>query len=147
MAVFLAVSAGVLAIVAATGCAWLMSSNTTYGGARTQVTSLLPRDNPLALALSTPTDQERVGSILNAVVNAHSGVPANTPCSEAPVAGCRYTIPLQTTRVHVGKTENAGCSLLEVIVEARAGAGRRISPPVYRPMTCPAAIPSGRPTE
>lgn len=148
MAIFAAVSAGVLAIVATTGCAWLLFGPCgMYGCPTIRVTSLPPRDNPLARALSTPTDRERVDSIPSAVVNAQSGMPASTACAEAAVAGCRYSIPLQTKRVHVGMNELVGCSFLDVAVEARTRGGPRIASLGYRPMTCPAAIPSDRPAE
>jgi hypothetical protein len=149
MAVFAAVSVGLLAIIATTGCAYLLFGPCgMYGCPRNQVMSLPPRDNPLALALSTRTDQERVESILNAVVNAQSGAPANTSCAEAAVAGCRYSILLQTVRGSPTMVyEEKGCSLLEVAVEGRTRSGPRIGSLRYRPTTCPAAIPSNRPTE
>jgi hypothetical protein len=98
--------------------------------------------------LSTPTDQERVESILSAVVNAQSGAPANSSCAEAAVVGCRYSILLQMGRGSpVMAFEQMGCSLLEVAVEGRPRGGPRISGLRYRPTTCPAAIPSDRPKE
>jgi len=145
MPMFAIVSAGVLAIVATTGCAWLLFGPCgMYGCPRTYVTSLPPRDNPLALALSTPMDQERVESTLSAVVKAQSGVPANTPCAEAAVPGCRYSILLQMKRYNVtAPGAQVWCSLLAVVVEARA----RIRPLIYHPAACPDAIPSNHPAE
>ena len=119
-----------------------------YGCPRTQVTSLPPRDNPLALALSTATDQQQVGPILSAVINAQSGASANSSCAEAAVAGCLYSILLQVGRASpVMPFEKQGCSLLEVTVERSARGGPRIGRLEYRPTTCPAAIPSDRPAE
>ncbi len=147
--IFAVVSAAVTAIVATTGCAFLLFGPCgMYGCPRIYVTSLPPRDNPLALALSTPVEQDRVEPVLNAVVNAQSGVPANTSCAEAAVAGCRYGILLQMERRGpVTSPEKLGCSLLEVAVEARSRSGARIGPLRYRPTTCPVAIPPPRPPE
>jgi hypothetical protein len=149
MAVFAAVSVGVLAIVATTGCAWLLFGPCgMYGCPRTYVKSLPPRDNPLALALERSVEQNGIEAVLNAVVNAQSGMPADTPCAQAAVAGCHYSILLQMDRLPIyNLNERPWCSLLAVTVEVRARAGPRIGTLIYHPTTCPAAIPSDPPAE
>jgi len=144
--VFAAVSAAVTVVMATTGCAYLLLGRCgMYDCSRLQVTSLPPRDNPLAQALSTPTDGDRVEPTLNAVIDAQSGVPATTPCAEAAVAGCRYSILLQTRQVGpLTSPMDVSCFLLDATVEARSRGGARIGALKYSLTTCPAAIPPVR---
>jgi len=145
MVEFAAVSAGVLALIATTGCAWMFGPCGLSGCPQgIQYMSLPPRDNPLALALATPTDGQQVFSVLSAAVSAQSGESANALCSEAAVAGCRYDIAVRTKRVYVGRIEDAGCSVLKVTV---AGGGRSIRLLLFAGLTDAAAIPSGCPKE
>lgn len=147
--IFAVVSAAVTVVMATTGCAYLLFGSCGWHGCpRLLVTSLPPRDNPLALALSRPTDRDRVEAVLNAVINAQSGVPAHTPCAEAAVAGCRYSILVQNEQVGPPASPmRVGCFLVDAAVEARSRGGARIGPLKFSPMTCPAAIPPVRPAE
>lgn len=147
--VFAVVSAAVTVIMATTGCAYLLlGSCGLYGCPRLLVTSLPPRDNPLALALSTPTDRDRVEAVLNGVINAQSGMAATTPCAEAAVAGCRYTFLVQNEQSGPPASPmKVGCFLLDVAVEARSRGGARLGPLKISPTACPAAIPPVRRAE
>jgi hypothetical protein len=140
--IFALVSAAVTAVMATTGCAYLL-----FGPSHLYVTSLPPRDNPLASALSTPTDRGQVEPILNAFIAGQPVVPANTSCADAAVAGCRYRILLQQDQIGQVIRLSSGCVLLDAHVEAGFRGGARIGMLKFSPTTCSAAIPPLRPPE
>ena len=118
-----AVSAGMMVIVASTGCAYLLFGPCgMYGCPVVEVTSLPPQDNPLARRLAQRTALERVESPLTDVVQAQYGLlehrwPAEPQCEWVAAVGCRYRVPVREQRVSwSGQAEEMGCYILDVAV-------------------------------
>jgi hypothetical protein len=132
------VSAAITIVVATTGCAYLLFGRCgLYGCPYTQLRSLPPRDNPLAQILERPAKREEVESRLNAGVRGQIGAPASSPCDQAAVGGCRYSILVEEERVSFGApNQRIQCQLLDIAVIDRAG-DRSIARPVYRNTPCP----------
>jgi hypothetical protein len=123
----------------------------------TRVTSLPPRNDPLARALKSFTDVDGLDAFMTTVsrtqyeaLGRHWPQPAD--CSQTPAAGCRYSIAVRVDRQIVLSVEPRGCGTMDVVIDSGPDGWPIARRTAYRERPCPSeaprrAIPSETPAE
>jgi hypothetical protein len=117
-----AISAGVAAVLAGTGCTYLLFPCGIYGCPQPAVTSLPPQDNLVARELAQSTSLTYVETKLTELARAQYGLlehrwPVPAQCEVVCAVGCRYQIRVRQEKVSWnGSSEEMGCFILELVV-------------------------------
>jgi hypothetical protein len=112
----------------------------------TWVTSLPPRNDPLARALKGSAKVDHLDAFMTTVSRTQFEAlgrqwPQPVDCLQSVAVGCRYSIAVKVDRQIVLKNEPRGCGIMDVAVEDGADGLPVVRRTRYRDMACPPDAP------